>query len=135
MSVCVFCNITDGESTIIFEDEDIVIIKDIKPAAQHHYLAIPKIHIPNVKALKKEDIQLVEKLVEVGMRVLEEKGCNLNDVCVGFHIPPFNSISHLHLHLITPASEMNFISRMIFRPNTWWFNTAQVILNNLYSLD
>lgn len=47
-------------------------------------------------------------------------GLDLKDTRTVFHWPPFNSISHLHLHYINPASEMGLISRTIFKPNTMW---------------
>lgn len=39
----------------------------------------------------------------------------------GFHWPPFNSITHLHLHAIAPVSEMSLTSRIIFKEGTLWF--------------
>lgn len=60
-------------------------------------------------------------MIEVGKNVLQENGGDFNDVLLGFHRPPFNSVGHLHLHIISPASQMNFLSRLIFKPNTWWF--------------
>ena len=44
--MCVFCKIIAGEipSTKVYEDEDMIIIKDINPQAKIHYLMIPKEH-------------------------------------------------------------------------------------------
>ena len=43
---CVFCAIRAGEipSEKVYEDERMMIIKDIEPKAKLHYLAIPKRH-------------------------------------------------------------------------------------------
>lgn len=71
-------------------------------------------------------MSLVQKMIDAGKNVMQEKGCNLEDTITGFHWPPFNSVNHLHLHVINPASEMGFISRMIFKPNTWWFVTVRI---------
>ena len=38
-----------------FQDDSVVIIKDIKPASKYHFLVIPKKHIPDAKCLKKDD--------------------------------------------------------------------------------
>lgn len=43
---------------------------------------------------------------------------------MGFHWPPFNSIKHLHLHVIFPESAMSFIGRQVFRPGTFYFATV-----------
>jgi hypothetical protein len=45
---------------------------------------------------------------------------------LGFHYPPFNSVQHLHLHAISPASSMSFVSRLIFRPGSWWFVSVSI---------
>lgn len=66
----------------------------------------------------------MEKLVSIAKKVLQEKGCDLNDILLGFHLPPFNSVSHLHLHVIAPASELSFYQRAMFRENSWWFATV-----------
>lgn len=60
-------------------------------------------------------------MIEVGNKVLQENGGNVNDVLSGFHRPPFNSVGHLHLHLISPASEMSILSKITYRADTWWF--------------
>lgn len=54
---CIFCDIIAGESLatqIDFENENIVIFKDIKPASDFHYLAVPKNHIEDVRTLSIE---------------------------------------------------------------------------------
>lgn len=57
-SKCVFCDIIAGqlsESKIEFENENLVIIKDIRPASDFHYLAVPKKHIDDATNLKIAD--------------------------------------------------------------------------------
>ena len=39
---------------------------------------------------------------------LLEKNGQTSDISLGFHIPPFNSVKHLHLHGISPKDEMGF---------------------------
>ncbi|XP_057651379.1 adenosine 5'-monophosphoramidase HINT3-like isoform X3 [Diorhabda carinulata] len=127
---CIFCKIVCGEapSEILFQNDEIIVFKDIKPASKHHYLVVPKNHIINVNHLvTKEDKLLVERLIEIGKKVLEENGGTIEDARLGFHLPPFNSINHLHLHVISPMSEMSFFSRLIFKPNTWWFQLRDVM--------
>ena len=58
---CIFCKIVTKQETktqVLFENERLVIFRDIKPASDHHYLAIPKVHIPNPKCLTIEDKEL-----------------------------------------------------------------------------
>nr|CAD7405020.1 unnamed protein product [Timema cristinae] len=109
-------------------DDNYVAFSDIKPASKYHYLIIPKQHISDAKSLVPEQKTLVEDLVRIAKQILEQTGADLSDVRFGFHWPPFHSISHLHLHAIAPASQMGFISRGIFKPDSWWFVTWSEVL-------
>lgn len=56
---------------------------------------------------------------------------NTSEILLGFHVPPFNSIKHLHLHGIAPTSGMNMIRRWTYRPDSYWFKTADTIIDSL----
>lgn len=134
---CVFCKIVHKEidTELMYCDEELACFKDVKPGAPHHYLVIPNSHVGNCKSLKKEHIPLVEKMVEVGKKMLQQNNItDLNDIRLGFHWPPFCSIAHLHLHVLAPASHMGFISRMFYRIDSYWFITAEQLLERLNSL-
>ncbi|XP_036790499.1 histidine triad nucleotide-binding protein 3-like [Oncorhynchus mykiss] len=61
-------------------------------------------------------------MVEIGMEILQKNNVlDLRDVRFGFHWPPFCSVSHLHHHVLAPASQMGFMSRLFYRPNSYWF--------------
>lgn len=58
---CIFCDIVAGKSpdTIIeFDNEHIVIFRDIRPHSDHHYLAVPKKHMQNVRSCTLNDKDL-----------------------------------------------------------------------------
>lgn len=163
---CVFCDIIAGksETTIAFSNENIVIFKDIRPASDHHYLAVPKTHIHNVRSLNvthkelsmlttnfvichdKNDFNhvstfdfLVLEMKEQLAGFLSELNVNLDDVSYGFHWPPCTSIDHLHMHAIAPASKMGFVARLIFKPINMWYcsvSNAKICgkIDNSYNL-
>ncbi|XP_050301278.1 adenosine 5'-monophosphoramidase HINT3-like [Anthonomus grandis grandis] len=129
-SKCIFCDIVSKKSPadIKLENEEIIIFTDIKPVAKHHYLAIPKEHIENVNSLNTtEHVGLLDRLVSEGKRVIEEQGGDLNDMRLGFHLPPFNTVGHLHLHCISPASKFGLLHKGMFLPGSWWFATDEQI--------
>ncbi|GAB1610654.1 histidine triad nucleotide-binding protein 3-like [Argonauta hians] len=133
-SKCVFCDICAGrcdKEKILYEDTDIVVFPDIRPVTTHHYLVTSKQHIRDAKHLTGDNVTLVEKMVHVGKQVLEEKGGNVDDIRMGFHWPPFHSVNHLHLHVISPLKEMGLVARTMFKLNSFWFVSPVWVLARL----
>ncbi|XP_007897505.1 histidine triad nucleotide-binding protein 3 [Callorhinchus milii] len=134
---CLFCKIGNEKEAVelLHLDDQFACFKDVRPGAPHHYLVVPRNHIGNCKTLKKEHVSTVEKMVEVGKSVLQQKGfSDLADVRLGFHWPPFCSMAHLHLHVLAPASRMGFLSRMVYKSNSYWFITVDQLIERLKSL-
>lgn len=50
---CVFCKICSKIQTtdLLYEDDEVIVFNDIKPAAKYHFLAVPKQHINNINYL------------------------------------------------------------------------------------
>ncbi|XP_036943411.1 histidine triad nucleotide-binding protein 3-like isoform X2 [Acanthopagrus latus] len=131
---CPFCRIAQGQTDaeILLSDDELLCFRDMKPGATHHYLVVTRTHIDNCKSLQEGDIPLVERMVEMGRTVLEKnKVSNLDDVRFGFHIPPFSSVPHLHLHALAPASTMGFKSQLRYGPQSHWFITVDKVLSQL----
>nr|ACO14621.1 Histidine triad nucleotide-binding protein 3 [Caligus clemensi] len=108
LSSCIFCQIGGRqlESRILYEDDKFVAFPDRSPAAEHHYLIIPKDYMPKVSLLRPSDTHLLESMGAIAKQVLEENGASVSDAKIGFHWP-IVSVTHLHLHAISPASKMN----------------------------
>uniref|UniRef100_A0A8C6UV32 Adenosine 5'-monophosphoramidase HINT3 n=1 Tax=Neogobius melanostomus TaxID=47308 RepID=A0A8C6UV32_9GOBI len=131
---CLFCKIVNKEmgTELLHSDEEISCFKDIRPAASHHYLVVPTKHVGNCKSLSQEHVPLIKRLVELGKEILEKNNVtDLSDVRFGFHWPPFCSVTHLHLHVLAPVSQMGFMSRLVYRLNSYWFITADQLIELL----
>lgn len=59
-SSCIFCNIVNKlENTeILYDDDDVCVFRDIKPASDYHILTVPKRHIEDAKNLQAADKEL-----------------------------------------------------------------------------
>ncbi|EKM53796.1 uncharacterized protein PHACADRAFT_148600 [Phanerochaete carnosa HHB-10118-sp] len=97
---CVFCNASAARGfNIVWEDDEFIAFSDRSPAAQHHVLLIPKRHIDSIKSLHQADVALVERMNEIGHSILDQLNVAKDLRRMGYVIPPFNSIYHLHLHV------------------------------------
>ncbi|KAF9483192.1 HIT-like protein [Pholiota conissans] len=97
---CHFCHATvQNGFRVVYEDDSFVAFEDRKPASVHHYLVIPRKHIESVKTLRPSDVPLVKRMEEIGHIILDDRNVADNMRRMGFHIPPFNSVYHLHLHV------------------------------------
>ncbi|KAM4633176.1 adenosine 5'-monophosphoramidase HINT3-like isoform 2-T2 [Polymixia lowei] len=74
----------------------------------------------------------LEQMEEMGRGILEKNEVrDLDDVRMGFHLPPFSSVPHLHLHVLAPASQMNSRSLVRYGPQSYWFITVDKVLHQL----
>lgn len=122
---CIFCN--HENLAILFQDAKYLLFKDIHPATEHHYLVIPREHYPNVKYLDSSHLPMIEEMKSVALSYGQTNiaGFDTQKLRLGFHWPPFNSIGHLHLHLLYPVEQMSLISRLVFQPNWFWFSEVE----------
>jgi histidine triad (HIT) family protein len=101
---CIFCQIASGKipGDIVYQDQEIIAFRDIKPKAPLHLIIIPRKHIPSLDQLKESDAALVGRMVAVANRLAKdegvaEKGYRLAVNCgkEGGQLVP-----HLHIHLL-----------------------------------
>lgn len=99
----VFSRIIKGELPCekVFENERILAIKDIYPAAPVHILIMPKKEIPNLQAVSSEDYPLITEIIYIAQKLAEEY-----DILDGYRLLTNNgheagqTIFHLHFHLL-----------------------------------
>lgn len=86
---------------IVYENEHILAIKDIHPAAPVHLLIMPKKEIKDIQSLEPEDYWLLGEVVKVAQILAEEF-----KVSDGYRLLTNNgslagqTIFHLHFHLL-----------------------------------
>lgn len=101
---CIFCKIINKElpADIIYEDEEIIVFKDIKPVAPIHFLIIPKKHIISVNNLEIKDKEVVGQLFLIAKKIAKEQGISKTGYRLIFNVGPDagQEVDHLHLHLL-----------------------------------
>lgn len=103
MENCIFCKIVAGDipSPRLYEDDKMIIIRDIEPKAKLHYLCIPKTHFALLSEMDEEKTEIVKHCFQViptlekqlglaeGYRVIINQGVNGGQ-----------TVHHLHIHLL-----------------------------------
>jgi len=104
MSHCIFCNITKHKTPadILYEDDDVMVFRDINPQAPVHLLTIPKKHISKISEMEVEDQQLVGKIIYIAKQIAQEQGISESGFRMVFNNGRHGGqdVHHIHLHLL-----------------------------------
>lgn len=98
-----FSRIIDREipGTFVYEDDDVVAIRDINPAAPVHILVIPRKPIPSLAHLDEADEGLAGRLLLAVGRVARQEGLDAGyRVIVNTGDEGGQTVPHLHLHIL-----------------------------------
>ena len=76
MENCIFCKIVAGviPSPRLYEDDKMIIIRDIEPKAKLHYLCIPKTHFALLNEMDEEKADIVKHCFSVIPALEKELG-------------------------------------------------------------
>lgn len=98
----IFGRIIKGElpSKKVFENERILAIEDIYPAAPVHILIMPKKEIPNLQAVEAEDLELIGEIVKVAQKIAKEKQLTSYRLLTNNGEGAGQTVFHLHFHLL-----------------------------------
>ena len=115
MKKCQFCELKSSNSKL-FSDAKYFAFEDIdKASAKQHVLVCTNKHIETPMDVESKDTLL--EMREVGRKVLEGM-CDQNDwkkeFRFGFHLPPFQTVSHVHLHCFVLPFESTVQDKMTF---------------------
>lgn len=100
---CVFCKILKGEipSSKVYEDDKMLVFKDIEPKAKVHLLAIPKDHFKLLSELNAERSAILSHMLSVIPEIAEENGCkNGYRLVINQGDDAGQTVFHLHIHIL-----------------------------------
>ncbi|MEJ2285197.1 MAG: HIT domain-containing protein, partial [Desulfobacterales bacterium] len=99
-----FCKISQGQTDteLLFENQTLVVFKDINPAAPVHLLIVPKKHIRSVNDLTDADQPILSELVMVAREMAVQQGIDKSGYRIFINVERGGGqvIFHLHLHVI-----------------------------------
>ncbi|HEV2736301.1 MAG TPA: histidine triad nucleotide-binding protein [Longimicrobiaceae bacterium] len=100
----IFSRIIDGEipGTFVYQDEHLVAIRDINPAAPTHVLVIPRKPIPSLAQLEEEDAELAGRLLLAVRKIAEQEGLAERGyrVVINTGDEGGQTVPHLHIHIM-----------------------------------
>lgn len=99
---CIFCKIINKEvpAKVLLENEDLIILQDIRPSAPVHHLVIPKKHIESVAHLEDTDKELIGKMFLAARDNAKEAKLRGYKTIFNVGRDGGQLIDHLHLHVM-----------------------------------
>ena len=103
MSDCLFCKIAAGDipSDTVYEDDQVVVFKDLYPKADVHLLVIPREHVASLNETDASHDALMAHMMRLLPKLAKEHG--LDDgfrTIINTGPGGGQEIFHLHIHLL-----------------------------------
>jgi histidine triad (HIT) family protein len=104
MNDCLFCKIIAGQiqGRFVYEDHELVAIRDINPQAPLHALIIPRRHIATLNDLGPPDDALVGSMARAAATIAKEHGYGDQGYRKVFNCnrEAGQTVFHIHMHLL-----------------------------------
>lgn len=103
MTDCLFCKIVEGKvpSDQVYQDDKVVVFKDINPCAPTHLLIVPRLHIESLNDMDETHHALISHMMLLLPKLAKEQGLAggfrtiVNTGKEGGQV-----VFHLHIHLL-----------------------------------
>lgn len=97
---CIFCKIINGDfgTEFVYENEDVVVFKDINPKAPVHLLVVPRVHVASLNEL--EDEKIMAELLKAVKAVTQKIGLKSYKTLINTGKEAGQEVFHLHVHIL-----------------------------------
>lgn len=97
---CIFCKIINGDfnTEFVYENEYVVVFKDINPKAPIHLLVVPKTHVASLNEL--EDKNLMAELLMAVKETTKKIGLKSYKTLINTGKGAGQEVFHLHVHIL-----------------------------------
>ncbi len=101
-SHCIFCQIIQGTlpTPILYEDDSMIVFKDIKPKARVHWLIVSKEHIQSLNDLGPHHATLIANMILALPRLAKTQGLAGFRTQINTGSAGGQEVPHLHIHLL-----------------------------------
>ncbi|HSH72600.1 MAG TPA: histidine triad nucleotide-binding protein [Methylophilaceae bacterium] len=98
---CIFCKIVKGDipSTRIYEDDDVIVFKDIHPIAPVHVLIVPREHIESLASCEPRHEALLGKMLLLAPKLAKEQGLPGFRTMINTGREGGQEVFHIHMHV------------------------------------
>ncbi|HEV2246713.1 MAG TPA: histidine triad nucleotide-binding protein [Terriglobia bacterium] len=104
MDNCIFCKIIERHqpARIVYEDDQVFAIEDIRPQAPVHLLVMPRKHLPSLKEADHSDGPMLGRLFTVAAQLARERQLEAKGYRTVINNGPWagQTVDHLHVHLL-----------------------------------
>jgi histidine triad (HIT) family protein len=99
---CLFCKIVAGKlpADLLYEDDELLAFKDIRPQAPFHALIIPKTHLATLDDLEEEHAELAGHLFLTAKALAKEHDLPGYRAVVNTNAEGGQVVFHLHMHVL-----------------------------------
>lgn len=100
---CVFCAILGGQipSSKVYEDDKMLVFRDIEPKAKIHLLAIPKTHFKLLSEMDEERAEILKYMLLKIPQISKENGLqNGYRLVINQGDDAGQTVFHLHIHIL-----------------------------------
>lgn len=100
---CVFCKIVGGQipSAKVYEDEKMLVFKDIEPKAKVHLLAVAKDHFKLLSEMNESQAETLKYMLEKIPAIAAGNGCeNGFRLVINQGDDAGQTVFHLHIHIL-----------------------------------
>ena len=97
---CIFCKIINGDfnTEFVYENDYVVVFKDINPKARIHLLVVPRTHVASLNEL--EDKNLMGELLSAVRETTKKVGIKSYKTLINTGKEAGQEVFHLHLHIL-----------------------------------
>jgi histidine triad (HIT) family protein len=105
MDNCIFCKIANKEvpKEFIYEDEEVMVFKDLNPVRPVHVLIVPKMHVSELVTVTEP--VLFQQLFIIVQNMIAREGLRDKGYRIVINGGGAQVVDHLHIHLMGPINK------------------------------